>query len=245
MTDGCRAEGHEAGKSGEPLSACPHRPGSGEWKNWQTGWVRGEWERLSEAGAGGATHDDKEAVGLPRVDTKIGSDQARRLADYPEPWRTEIERRMRIPPKAAELQCPWCRKQYKRRHAFVNHVEQPCGHSHNPDAPMYTEGRYDFYADSQGRWGGSCATEKQQQLWADAERERQDSVQRSMDRFGVDVLAAAREGVRAAARADIDFRADGAHGQNTSQSLAFLQQCEANGWRLVRVDAPGVINSVA
>lgn len=162
------------------LADCPHRPGTPEWSKWQKQFVRTEWDHRSKSGTTGATREDKVAAGLADAPTHLSRDYGRKLSDYPEPWRTEIERKMRVPPKAEPLQCPWCRRQYKREKAFYAHQCRVM----RPDHPDVVNGLWEPYVDSHGRITGGEATLKQHRQWAEKARAAEQQRTGRVERYG-------------------------------------------------------------
>lgn len=206
------------------LSDCPHRPGTPEWKQWQAKWVRAESQRRSQAGEYGATAEDKVAAGLPATETVKGNGEFfgyRRLSDFAEPWRSQIEKRLRIPPEAKPLQCPWCRKQYKRQTAFTRH-KGLCNHPNNPRSDLYTSGDcVPLVGTRNGRWEivGYDSTPQRYERWRAEAEEGRRQAQAMLERFG-------REAVEAVAVA-VGSRKNPARGL----ALGALAAAEKHGWR--------------
>lgn len=205
----------------DALSECPHKPGTEAWRAWQQNRLALEAEWRRQEGQVGASLEDKVAAGLPALPTVRGSDRVRPLSAWPEPWRTEVERLMRQPRKADELQCPWCRKRYQRAHAYARHMAGNCYACTNPDAPMYLSGDYEPLVDQAGFVHGYRMTAQG--------CERAQAVQEAIERETQRVVA--RVGV-AGVEATIAALAAASPGAGREEALVLLRHLDAAGWGL-------------
>lgn len=181
------------------ITDCPHRPGTDEWKAWQRAALTAEAERRGTAAAAGrrhdeggygATDDEKTAAGVTPGTSKWSGDQP--LDAIAEPWRARVIKALETPPPPRQplqdLDCPWCRRRYKRRHSFEAHVPK-CPSPRHIHAPMYENGDYvPRVASRPWRIVGYDATRAAQERWAAEEEERRRKVAELIARFGDDIV---------------------------------------------------------
>lgn len=209
------------------LADCPHRPGSPEWKAWQREYVAAEANRRHEAGEYGATADEKAAAGLAPTETKRQNGWWRPLSEIAEPWRSKIVEQLRVPPEAKPLQCPWCRRQYKRPHAHAKHVAG-CESFMRLDSPQYADGWYEpLVAPRPWRIVGQFPTAKQQAKWDEAERARLAEAERVRSALGPEALAALAKALKADTWFDVGPDAE---------ALAVAAKLRTLGWTLTRTE---------
>lgn len=80
-------DGWEAGQVGEPVSACPFKPGTPEHNEWSADWTQGAAQLRRSTGAFGTPMADKVTAGLPETATLQGRGY---LDDIAEAWKPDL-----------------------------------------------------------------------------------------------------------------------------------------------------------
>lgn len=212
---------------------CPHRPGTDEWKAWQHEALTAETERRAapaaegrrhDAGGYGATDDEKVAAGVAPGPPQFRRSGSMPLNEIAEPWRSRVVKALETttpPPRRPlqELECPWCFKAYKRRHAFEKHVPG-CSSWRRVDAPMYQSGDYvPLVAPRPWRIVGYASTAQAEERWAAAAADRRREEAVLVERFGVDVVRA------------VAVQLGSKRFPNVTGALRVLQLVEGHGWQ--------------